>query len=163
MEKKLTDVTRLVPCSVVLLSVATKDKQDAMTATATFVAENLPLLMVSVSKKSTCHDLIEKSGELALNVAAAEQIGLARKLGATHGKDANKFKELSIKTVSAKKISAPLIAGSLANIECKVVTSFPASNYIVYLVEAVAFASDDQKVPIAWFKDRYYALNEAAN
>ena len=163
MEKKLTDVTRLVPCSVVLLSVATKDQQDAMTATASFVAENLPLLTVSVSKKSTCHELIEKSGELALNVAATDQVGLARKLGATHGKDVDKFKEFSIKTEAAEKISAPLIAGSLANIECKVVTSFPASNYIVYLVEAVALKADDKKVPIAWFKDRDYTLDKAAN
>lgn len=163
MEKKVTDVTRLVPCSVVLLSVATKNKRDAMTATATFVAEELPLLTVSVSKKSTCHELIEKSGELALNVAASDQVGLARKLGATHGRNIDKFEEFSIKTETAQKISAPLLAGALANIECKVVTSFPASNYIVYLVEAVALKSDDKKVPLAWFKDKYYALDKAAN
>lgn len=161
MDNKINEVTRLIPCSVVLLSVATKDRQDAMTATATFVAEELPLLTVSVSKKSTCHELIEKSGELALNVAAADQTGLARKLGATHGKDIDKFKEFSIKTEAAEKISAPLIAGSLANIECKVVTSFPASNYIVYLVEAVALKADRHKVPIAWFNDTYYALDKS--
>jgi flavin reductase (DIM6/NTAB) family NADH-FMN oxidoreductase RutF len=163
MEKKLTDATRLLPCSVVFLSVATEDKQDAMTATATFVAESLPLLTVSVSKNSTCHELIEKSGELALNVAAVDQTGLAGKLGASHGRHVNKFKEFSIQTETAEKISAPLIAGSLANIECKVVTSFTASNYVVYLVEAVALKADDKKVPIAWFKDRYYVLDKAAN
>ncbi|MEW6671431.1 MAG: flavin reductase family protein [Thermodesulfobacteriota bacterium] len=163
MEKKLIEVTRLVPCSVVLLSVATKDKRDVMTATATFVAENLPLMTVSVSKKSNCHELIEKSGEFALNVAAADQVGLARKLGATHGREVDKFKEFSIKTEAAEKIAAPLITGSLANIECKVVTSFPASHYLVYLVEAVALKADDKKIPVAWFKDKYYALEKATN
>jgi flavin reductase (DIM6/NTAB) family NADH-FMN oxidoreductase RutF len=163
MEKKLTDATRFIPCSVVLLSVGTEASRDAMTATATFVAENMPLLTVSVSKESTCHELIEKSGELALNVASAEQVGLARKLGATHGRDMDKFAEFEIKTEAAEKISAPLISGSLANIECKVITSFPAANYIVYLVEVVEFKQDDQKVPIAWFKDGYFALDKAAS
>lgn len=163
MENKLSDATRLLPCSVVLLSVGTKENKDAMTATATFVAENMPLLTVSVSKESTCHGIIEKSGELALNVASADQVGLARKLGATHGRDMDKFSEFGIDTEAAEKISAPLISGSLANIECKVITSFPAANYIVYLVEAVAFKKDDKKTPIAWFKDKYYALDTVAS
>jgi len=66
--------------------------------TATFVAEDLPLLMVSVSKESTCHELIEKSGELALNVACADQVDLARKLGATHGRDVDKFETFGVQT-----------------------------------------------------------------
>ena len=61
MENQISEVTRMVPCSVVLLSVGSKDRKDAMTATATFVAEDLPLLVVSVSKESTCHELIEKN------------------------------------------------------------------------------------------------------
>jgi len=162
MEKKISDVTRMVPCSVVLLSVGSKDAKDAMTATATFVAENLPLLMVSVSKNSTCNDLIEESGELALNVATTAQVELARKLGATHGKDVDKFRTFNIESEPASKIGAPLIKGSLANIECKVVTSMPASNYIVYLVEAVAYKADDSKTPIAWHNNRYFSLGQEA-
>jgi len=162
MAKELNAVTRLVPCSVVLLSAAAGGRQDAMTATATFVAENIPLLTVSVSKSSTCHELIEKSGELVLNVAAADQANLARKLGAAHGKEIDKFKEYGIRTEAAAEIGAPLIAGAAANIECKVITSFPAANYTVFLVEAVALKKDDNKTPIAWFKDRYFVLDHSA-
>ncbi len=160
MEKQISEVTRMVPCSVVLLSVGSKDSKDAMTATATFVAENLPLLMVSVSKESTCHELIEKSGELALNVADAGQVDLARKLGATHGRDVDKFETFGVQTELASKIAAPLISGSFANIECKVITSMPASNYIVYLVEAVAFKNDNTKTPVAWFNNRYFSVDQ---
>ena len=162
MEKQLKEVTRLVPCSVVLLSVSSKDSRDAMTATATFVAEDLPLLMVSVSKESTCHELIEKSGELVLNVASTEQVDLAKKLGATHGKDVDKFEAFNIETEPASQVAAPLISGSLANIECKVVTSMPASNYIVYLVEAVAQKADNSKKPMAWYNNRYFSLDQEA-
>ena len=51
MENKLLQVGRLVPSSVTLLSVATKEKQDAMTASAMFVSEDPPLLVISVAKK----------------------------------------------------------------------------------------------------------------
>ena len=51
MEKKLLQVGHLVPRSVTFLSVAIKEKQDAMTASAMFVSEDPPLLVISVAKK----------------------------------------------------------------------------------------------------------------
>jgi flavin reductase (DIM6/NTAB) family NADH-FMN oxidoreductase RutF len=162
-EKNLIEATRLVPCSVVLLSVGTKEEKDAMTATAMFVAENLPLLTISLSKGSSCHDMIEKTGECALNIASTGQVALAKKLGATHGKDVDKFKEFKIPLEKASKIKSPLIGGSFANLECKVITSHQAGNYIVYLVEVVAYKVDAKQVPIAWHQNKYFALNKEAS
>jgi len=159
-DKNLLKATRMVPCSVVLLSVGTKEEKDAMTATAMFVAENLPLLTISLSKNSTCHDLIEKTGECALNVASTGQTGLAAKLGAIHGREVDKFKEFKIPVEKASKIKSPLIAGSFANLECKVITSHQAGNYIVYLVEVVAYKVDTEQVPIAWHQNKYFALDK---
>ena len=147
-----------MPCSVVLLSVGDGDSRDAMTATAMFVAENIPLLVVSVSKESTCHALIEKYGEFCLNVASKDQIDLARKLGATHGKAMDKFEAFNIEVEKASKIKSPMIAGSFANLECKVVTSHTAASYIVYMAEVTAYKTDDKRTPVAWHNDRYFAL-----
>jgi len=97
-----------------------------------------------------------------LNVASVDQVGLARKLGASHGSKIDKFKEFNIDTEPATRIDAPLIAGSLANLECKVITSVPASNYAVYLVEVVAHKADGAKVPIAWYNNRYFSLDKEA-
>ena len=160
MAQSLLKATRLIPPSVVLLTAGNKDHQDAMTATAMFVAEKLPLITISLSKKSLCHELIEKTGECALNVASVEQVDLAKKLGAPHGKD--KFKAFGIKTEEATKISAPLIAGSYAALECMVLTSYSASNYIVYLVEVVAFKANEKLAPIAWLNDRYFSVDREA-
>ena len=49
MKENLEKATRLVPCSVVLLSVGTEERQDAMTATAMFASESPPLFTVSVA------------------------------------------------------------------------------------------------------------------
>jgi len=67
-----------------------------------------------------------------------------------------------IKCHRSNEISAPLIAGSDANLECMVLTSYPASNDIVYLVEVVAFKANEKLVPLAWLKDRYFSLDREA-
>ena len=160
MKENLKKATRLVPCSVVLLSVGTEERQDAMTATAMFVSENPPLFTVSVAKHIVSHDLIEKAGEFALNVASADQVELAKKLGYTHGRDVDKFKEFNIQTQKATKISAPLINGSFATIECKVITSLTAANYSVYLAEVVAYTVNEEQTPVVWLGDKYFPLKD---
>ena len=158
MAKKFIKATRIVPCSVVLLSVGTKEKQDAMTATAMFVSEDPPLLTVSVAKQIVSHELIEKAGEFVLNVASRDQVDLAKKLGSTHGARVNKFEKFNIKTAKAEKVKSPMIKDAFANLECRVITSMTAATYTVYLAEVVAYQMNTQFKPIAWFDNKYYAL-----
>ena len=158
MTEKLSLASRMVPCSVTLITVGTKEKQDAMTGTAMFVSEDLPLLIVSVAKHLLTHELIEETGEFVLNVASPNQAELARKLGATHGRDVDKFKQFNIGTGKANKVQAPVINGSSANLECKVVTSYSTGNYTIYLAEVVDMKVDDTETPMAWYRNKYFAL-----
>lgn len=162
MEKELLKATRMIPCSVVLLTAATKETRDAMTATAMFVSENLPLVTISLAKSSTCRSLIEESGECVLNVASVGQVTLARKLGSTHGKQMNKFAEFSIPVMKSSKMNTPSIPGSYANLECKIITSHQAGNYIVYIAEVVAYEVDEKQIPLVWHKDRYFSVQNEA-
>ena len=130
-----------------------------MTATAMFVSEELPLFVVSVAKTHTTRQLIEESGEFVLNVASSKQVKLAKGLGATHGAKVDKFKKWGIATEAGKSVNAPRIAGSYANIECKVVTSFPAGKYTIYLAQAVDSKVDKKLTPLAWSGNRYFGLN----
>lgn len=160
MENDLLKATRVVPCSVVLLTAGTKERRDAMTATAMFVAENLPLLTISLSKRGTCHEIIEETGACCINVASVDQVDLARQLGAAHGRKVDKFAKFNIPVQEPSAIKAPRIRGSFANLECAVITSHQAGNYIVYLVEVVAFSMEEKLVPLAWCGDHYYALDK---
>lgn len=158
MPNKRTKVSRIMPCSVNLLTVASKTEREAMTATAMFVSEDPPLFVVSVQKNIATHRLIEETGQFVLNIASTGQVKLAKRLG--HEKAADKFKEFAIETKKAKIVSAPLIKGSFASIECKVITSFPASTFTVYVVEAVDFTFDEAESPIVWDLNRYYSLGK---
>ena len=160
MKNRKQDVGRMsLPCAVTLLSAGMAGKQDAMTATAMFVSEDPPLVVVSVGKNTFSHDLIEKSGEFVLNVAATGQVKLAKILGATHGAKVDKFKKFRVAVQEAESVSAPLIKGSFSHIECKVISSFPVSHYIVYLAGVTACHMDLKKVPLAWHAMKYFSLD----
>lgn len=163
MDRKKVNIGRMVPCSVTLLSVATKGKRDAMTASAMFVSEDPLLLVVSIAKDLVSHDLIEQAGEFVLNVASSEQVKLAMKLGFTHGGKVDKFKKFSISTGKGRKTKSPFIKGSFANLECKVITSLSAANYVVYLASVVAYRVDSKLTPIAWFNNKYFPLKKESN
>jgi len=156
-KEKFSEIGRLVPCSVTLLSVATKKRQDAMTASAMFVSESVPLLVVSVAKHIVSHDLIEEAGEFALNVASTKQVKLAKQLGFTHGEKVDKFKKFRVSKMRAKKVKAPLIKGSFAHIECKVITSLSAANYVIYLAEVLNYRVDHKLTPVTWYNNKYFA------
>ena len=160
MAKRAPRVSHLMPCSVVLLTAGTKEKSDAMTATCMFISEEPPLLVVSVDKQSLTHDLIEESGEFTLNITSTEQVKLAKKLGASHGKNVDKFKTFGIATSKGVAVKAPMVMGSSAGIECKVITSFPVSTYTVFVAEAVNAKVSDKANAVAWYRDRYFKLTE---
>lgn len=153
-----TRVSRIMPCSVNLLTVASKTERDAMTAGAMFISEDPPLFVVSVQKDILTHRLIEETGQFVLNIASTEQASLAKKLG--HEKGGDKFKEFGIATERAKNVEAPIVKGSFASVECKVMTSFPAANFTVYVVEAVEFTFNEALSPLVWDQNRYYGLGQ---
>jgi flavin reductase (DIM6/NTAB) family NADH-FMN oxidoreductase RutF len=163
MKKKKQTVSRVsLPCPVILLSAGTKERQDAMTATAMFVSEDPPLVVVSVGKYSFSHGLIEKTGEFVLNVAATDQVKLAKLLGATHGGELDKIKAFKIGIEGAGSVAAPLIKGSFSNLECKVITSYPLGHYVLYLASVSGYKVNEKKIPLAWYGQRYFSLNKRA-
>ncbi len=162
MKKEMSDVSRLIPCSVVLLSTGNGTKMDVMTATSMFVSEKPPLFVVSVAKGHLTHTLIEETGHGVLNVASTAQVGLAKKLGSAHGEKVDKFKKFAIETEKAKMVKAPIIKGSFVSIECNVITSFPVSTYTAYLFEGVDFKVNKALSPLAWYLNRYYSLKDEA-
>ena len=158
MKRMIATITHLMPCSVALLTAGTAHKKDAMTATCMFISEDMPHLVVSVEKNSTSHHLIEETGDFVLNIVSREQVNLARQLGASHGADVDKFKKFKIPTAPGSATAASLIRGSLASLECKVITSFPAYRHTIYLAEVVNYKVDDAQTPVAWYKGGYFVL-----
>jgi flavin reductase (DIM6/NTAB) family NADH-FMN oxidoreductase RutF len=159
-ERSLVEATMQLPCSVVILSASSEDKQGAMTACAMYVSQQPPLLVVSVSKEMATYQLIEKSKEFAVNVLADNQLDLAGKFGSVHGFEVDKFAEFGIDTMPASEIKAPLVSGCFSNTECRVKDALwdVAGNHAIYIGEVVAFRINKGLKPAVWLNNQYYRV-----
>ncbi len=159
-EKALIKATLQLPCSVIIISAKSDNRECAMTATAMYVSQVPPLLVVSVSKTSATYQLIEKSREFAINVIADTQLELSKKFGSTHGYEVDKFQEFGTSTEPASKISAPLILGCFANFECRVRSSLweVEGNHAIYVAEVLAFKMNEALKPLVWFNNRQFKV-----
>lgn len=160
MADSLVKATLQLPCSVVIISAQSGDKKGAMTAGAMYVSQVPPLIAVSVTNTFDTRKLIEKSQEFAINVITNEQLELAKKVGSAHGQDVDKFHEFNITTEPASQITAPLLTGSFAHIECRVQSSLPEAkgNHTIYIAEVVGFKVNENLGPLVWFNNRYFQV-----
>ena len=147
-----------LPCSVVFVSTAHEDRQDIMTATAMFVSEKEPLLMISVAKGHLTEQLINKSGKFTLVIAGEDQRQLALKVGTTKGDAADKFEKFSIDTESGEPGNSLIPEGvAAAWMVCDVESSQDIKGYRLFIGRVVD-QHDTGKPPLVWQKDGFFGL-----
>jgi len=147
-----------LPCSVVFVSTAHEDRQDIMTATAMFVSEKEPLLMISVAKGHLTEQLINKSGKFTLVIAGEDQRQLAMQVGSTQGDAADKFEKFSIDTESGEPGNALIPEGvAAAWMVCDVESSQDIKGYRLFIGRVVD-QHDTGRPPLVWQKDGFFGL-----
>ena len=146
-----------LPCAVVLVSTAHKDRRDIMTATAMFVSEKEPLLMISVAQGHLTEQLINQSGQFTLVIAAEDQRKLAMQVGIIKGKTSDKFEKFSIPTLSGPSGNALVPEGAAAWMVCKVESSQDIEGCRLFIGRVVA-QHDTGAPPLVWHKDKFSGL-----
>ena len=102
-----------------------------------------PKLLVVIDKSTFTRELIEASGEFAINVPTRAQLDLTVAVGSGSGRDHDKFAALSIPELAAERIAAPLIGGCVAWLECRVLPeAHNQSRYDLFIGEVVAARAD---------------------
>lgn len=102
-----------------------------------------PKVLLVIDKSTLTRELVEASGEFALNVPTRAQAEQTLAVGSSSGRDGNKFAALDIATFPAQKIGAPLMSGCLAWLECKVIPEpHNQQRYDLFIAEVVAARAD---------------------
>ena len=146
-----------LPCAVVFVSTAHEDRRDIMTATAMFVSEKEPLLMISVAKDHLTEQLINQSGKFTVVIAGEDQQKLAMKVGVTKGDAADKFEKFSIPTLSEPSGGALVPEGAAAWMVCEVESSQDIKGYRLFIGRVVD-QHDTGNPPLIWQKDGFFGL-----
>lgn len=131
---------------VVLVSSAHQNKRNVMAA-----AWNMPLdfdppkVSVVIDKNTYTRELVDASGQFALNLPCRAQAEIVLAVGSDSGRDAaeDKFARFQLDTFAAATIEAPLLQGCVAWLECKVISEPHAQqHYDLFIGEVVAAWAD---------------------
>ena len=156
---KENNVFYWLPCSVVFVSTAHEEKRDIMTATAMFVSEKEPLLVISVAKGHLTEKLITQSGKFTLVIAGADQEKLAMQVGSAKGEDIDKFERFAIKASPGTDNAALVPEGAAAWMVCEVESTKEIKGYQLFMGRVVD-QKDTGKPPLVWHQNGFFSLKQ---
>ncbi|HYD59826.1 MAG TPA: flavin reductase family protein [Noviherbaspirillum sp.] len=102
-----------------------------------------PKVAVVIDRNTRTRQLVEASGEFALNVPSREMAGATLAVGSASGREIDKFQTHALDTFAGEKIGAPLLEGCLGWLECRVIPEpHIQERYDLFLGEVVAAWAD---------------------
>ncbi|MBQ9272539.1 MAG: flavin reductase family protein [Mogibacterium sp.] len=137
----------LAPVPSVMVSCGTMEESNILTIAWTgIINSNPPMTYISVQPRRFSHDIIEKSGEFVINLVPSSLAKAMDFCGVKSGRDIDKFEAQGLTREKADTVSAPLIAESPLNIECKVKDIVRLPSHDMFMAEITAVHVDEKYV-----------------
>jgi flavin reductase (DIM6/NTAB) family NADH-FMN oxidoreductase RutF len=152
----LKDVYARWATGVTVVTARAGDRVHGMTVSAfTGISLEPPLVLVCIDRTSSTQPVIAEGGVFAVNILTREQEPLARRF-ASDGAEDRRFLDLEFET---GETGAPLIAGSVASLDCRLETAHEAGDHIIYVGEVVGLKLSDGD-PLLFYNRGYRGLAE---
>ncbi len=153
--EQLRALFRRVPSGVAVLTVDTGGDRIGLTVSSVSSLSLEPALVgVSVSRQAAMHELIREAGSFALSLLGAGQEALAQHfargvppIGMWHG----------VETATGA-LGAPLLAGALGWIECRVGAEHATGDHTLFVGEVVAAEAGPPQPPLVHYQSGYRSL-----
>lgn len=108
------------------------------------VCTDPPMCYISLRPSRYSYDIIKKNKEFVINLTTDKLARATDWCGVKSGRDHNKFSEMKLTPVKSNKVSAPAIAESPVNIECKLTDIIELGVHHMFLAEVVSIQADKQ-------------------
>ncbi len=136
---------------VTIVTARAGDRVHGMTVSAfTEVSLDPPLVVVCADKSSNTLPLIEEGRVFAVNVLARDQEALSTKF-ASKKDEWQRFDGLEC---DEGETGAPLLRGTVANLDCRVVHAHDHGDHVLFVGEVVEVRISDRK-PLLFFGGGY--------
>jgi flavin reductase (DIM6/NTAB) family NADH-FMN oxidoreductase RutF len=141
---------------VTIVTACAGDRIHGVTASAfTEVSLEPPLVLVCIDRTSNTRPIIAEGGVFAVNILARGQESLAKRFASDDAED-RRFAGLDYETGAT---GAPLLAGSVASLDCRLETAHEAGDHIIYIGEVVGLQLSDGD-PLLFYNRGYRGLAE---
>jgi flavin reductase (DIM6/NTAB) family NADH-FMN oxidoreductase RutF len=110
-----------------------------------------PLVLICIDKGASLHQQLEPGGFFAVNLLAEDQEAISRRFAS---RDSDRFSGVEF---TEGVTGPPLIKGSLACIECRVVDALPGGDHTIFVGEVVS-TQVKEGAPLLYFRGKYCKL-----
>ena len=143
---------------VTIVSTSLGDELHGMTANAVAaVSLDPPLVLVCIDKSADSHDIVDASGVFALNILSRGQYALSRQFAVKEEPAAHRLEGVPHHT---RATGAPIIDGSLAYLDCRIVGRYPGGDHTIFVGEVVDAGRLDGSDPLLVYEGRYGGLGD---
>ncbi len=141
----------LVGGPVVLVTTRWRNETDVMPAIwTTPLSRTPPLVGVAVQPSRHTHEMIRFSEEFALNFPAPDLMNHTHYFGVVSGRDVPKLDLAKLPTFKAAKVSAPLVEGCLAWVECGLEDALRIGDHTLFVGRVVAVQAEAEAFDETW-------------
>jgi flavin reductase (DIM6/NTAB) family NADH-FMN oxidoreductase RutF len=144
MKKEINPTTAVVPCPVVLLSVAGKERPNIITLSwVANVCSKPPTVVVGIRPQRYSYEMVKAAGDFVLNIPSTSEFEAADFAGTKSGREHDKFSECNLTPRASTVVSSPMIEECPINLECKVKSVDNIGAHDLFTAEIVAVHIDD--------------------
>ncbi|HUO83695.1 MAG TPA: flavin reductase family protein [Thermoanaerobaculia bacterium] len=111
-----------------------------------------PLVLICIENSIRSHTVIDAAGHFAVNVLSEEQQEISNRF-ASSAED--KFSGLATREGT---MGDPLIEGSLATIQCRIVDRYSGGDHTIFVGEVIESEIAEQQNPLLYFRGGYRSL-----
>ena len=109
-----------------------------------------PLIAIAIHPSCYTHDMLQRSGELVLNVPGRPLAEAVLKCGTVSGADRDKLEETGLTAESAQRVEVPWLDECLAHLECAVVDVIKPGDHSLFVVQVVGAWVEEEAFQDTW-------------
>lgn len=137
--------TLIAPVPPVMVSCGTVENPNVFTVGWTGIINTRPAMTyISVRPERHSYKMIKESGEFVINLPIEKLVYAIDYVGCRSGRNTNKFEEMKLTAEAASEVSAPIVAESPVNIECRVRESTLLGSHEMFIADIVAINVDNK-------------------
>ena len=135
----------LYPIPAVMVSCCREgEKPNIITvAWAGNICSSPAMLSISVRKERDSYDILKETGEFVVNLTTKNLARAADWCGVRSGREYDKFEQMGLTPQKSSKVSAPGIAESPVNIECRVKQIVELGTHDLFIADVLCVTVDE--------------------
>ena len=150
---ELRTLMRRFPAGVTVVTAEHESERLGLTV-GSLVSLSLepPLVGISISRQAPLHELLRRAGTFAVSMLAAGQEHLAQHFARSGTPPLVMWTGVSTRTGVA---GAPLLAGALGWLECRVWAAYDVSTHSFFVGEVLALEAGEPERPLVYVEHEY--------